>query len=498
MLLIIPFDDCCSMYSLTSNRLTSQGTRRLLQAVKHNRSLIELKILPLREKRQSTGIPGTLAELKRVLDRNKDAYASAVNKALDNRATAPLNRSKVMLLGAGASGKTATVRSLLYKPFNPNWDSTIGIDTTQTKAGANGMWEVEGPGAQVDHTSTLLAQMVHESFEEGKVEGVEGAAQPRTDVLARSPSEVLDSSVKMNMSMKMKMKLLEASSNQQRYSKPYNARTKADTLEEKASNVWGMIGSAEIGSIKLSIFDYGGQEVFHTLHTLFLSKYGVYLVVFNTRRYIGNPADTKDSIAYWLSSTSIYAPEAAVIIVGTFLDDLSKDELSAVQNGVKEVVSNTFPSVITQKENDLVLFAVDNKSGNGISLLRTAIQKSAQEQEYVHVHVRLRWMQLLDWLFEAGRAWIALEEVRQRFEALRGEEEGDASEELNGMLALFHQVGLLSYFTGTESLARIVVVHTQWLVDSISKVIRDKDVHPITPEVTALLPFLFLNSNPFI
>lgn len=33
--------------------------------------------------------------------------------------------------------------------------------------------------------------------------------------------------------------------------------------------------------IKMSIWDYGGQEVFYTLHHLFLTQYGVYMLVVN-------------------------------------------------------------------------------------------------------------------------------------------------------------------------------------------------------------------------
>lgn len=33
--------------------------------------------------------------------------------------------------------------------------------------------------------------------------------------------------------------------------------------------------------LKLSMWDFGGQDVFYTLHHLFLTRYGVYLIAFN-------------------------------------------------------------------------------------------------------------------------------------------------------------------------------------------------------------------------
>jgi hypothetical protein len=37
-----------------------------------------------------------------------------------------------MMTGPGRAGKSGTVRSLLGKPFNPNLESTIGADASQT------------------------------------------------------------------------------------------------------------------------------------------------------------------------------------------------------------------------------------------------------------------------------------------------------------------------------------------------------------------------------
>ena len=55
---------------------------------------------------------------------------------------------------------------------------------------------------------------------------------------------------------------------------------------------------------------------------------------------------------------------------------------------------------------------------------------------------------------------------------------GIAEEELDEMLSVFHKLGALLHFTKTEALREVVVLEPQWIVTSMSKVIRDKDVHP--------------------
>lgn len=50
----------------------------------------------------------------------------------------PWQRSRLMIVGEGRAGKTATVRSLLGISFNPNLISTVGIALTESKTEESG------------------------------------------------------------------------------------------------------------------------------------------------------------------------------------------------------------------------------------------------------------------------------------------------------------------------------------------------------------------------
>ena len=69
-------------------------------------------------------------------------------------------RAKLMIVGQGRAGKTATVRSLLGKPFSKSLDSTIGASLSQTETTADGSssWhEQEGSaGSEVFITKLAL------------------------------------------------------------------------------------------------------------------------------------------------------------------------------------------------------------------------------------------------------------------------------------------------------------------------------------------------------
>ena len=51
-----------------------------------------------------------------------------------------------MVVGEGGAGKTAVVRSLLNLPFVQYWNSTVGIQLTETKTSSKGAWKTVDNG----------------------------------------------------------------------------------------------------------------------------------------------------------------------------------------------------------------------------------------------------------------------------------------------------------------------------------------------------------------
>ena len=71
-----------------------------------------------------------------------------------------------------------------------------------------------------------------------------------------------------------------------------------------------------------SIWDFAGQEEYYASHQCFLSKRSLYLLVWNITEGDTGVADLKP----WLSNISVRAPDSCVIVVGTFLDQVSEED----------------------------------------------------------------------------------------------------------------------------------------------------------------------------
>lgn len=68
--------------------------------------------------------------------------------------------------------------------------------------------------------------------------------------------------------------------------------------------------------LQFSCWDFGGQEVYYTTHSFFLTERSIFLVVFNLALGANNCR-----VEYWLNSIKSRAPKASVVLVGTHLDD---------------------------------------------------------------------------------------------------------------------------------------------------------------------------------
>lgn len=90
----------------------------------------------------------------------------AFNHVSGSAATTPWLRSKLMVVGRGAAGKTNTVRSLIGRPLNPEWDSTVGVELTEISTLPNSLPKSNWKKAEnKDFAITFLHRLAVESLQ---------------------------------------------------------------------------------------------------------------------------------------------------------------------------------------------------------------------------------------------------------------------------------------------------------------------------------------------
>ena len=98
-----------------------------------------------------------------------------------------------------------------------------------------------------------------------------------------------------------------------------------------------MVISADkkLNSPSLTVWDFGGQKIFHSVHSLFLTKNGVYLAVFNVVKLNENPEQELDTLRFWLDSLALHAPKAPIFLVGTRAEEVHQDTFKAIDANLR-------------------------------------------------------------------------------------------------------------------------------------------------------------------
>src|SRR6202012_1818750 len=100
--------------------------------------------------------------------------------------------------------------------------------------------------------------------------------------------------------------------------------------EQEINDALNLMNDDNKMKISLSIWDLGGQEVFYALHHLFLTKYAVYLCIFDMRQMISDKEEDRllsmNYTNFWLRSIEMHARGAPIFLIGTFKDVISSSD----------------------------------------------------------------------------------------------------------------------------------------------------------------------------
>ena len=242
--------------------------------------------------------------------------------------------------------------------------------------------------------------------------------------------------------------------------------------------------------LTLSIWDYGGQQVFYALHHIFLTQYGIYCVVFNMAEIVG-PSSTERSredalslLLFWLRSIKMHAEKAPVVLAGTHKDQIQSVSMHKDINKLldEKLELNLNPQILPyyyDRSQYLYFFPIDNAKGLThdpvIAQLKETIIDAVKDKDYVKNNVPITWMRALDLYFEKRNTKIAhLEVLAATNIALSA---GVTETQITYMLNFFHQLGALCYFDSCPELQNLLILDPQWIVDNLTKIIRDFDLH---------------------
>ncbi|AAM05694.1 COR domain-containing protein [Methanosarcina acetivorans] len=209
---------------------------------------------------------------------------------------------------------------------------------------------------------------------------------------------------------------------------------------------------SENRKIKLNIWDFGGQEIYHSTHQFFLTNRSVYLLVWNARI-------TKDytNIYYWLHTLEAFGEDSPIILVMSKMNE-SDDDLN-----LKDLKSKFLQIAGYVK--------IDSKDGKGISNLKEIICETVWNLPLMRVKWVDSWYEVRNELEGIGDNLILYDEF---CEICRSR--GLDAENIDILDGYLHDLGIILHFKDRIGLKNIVILKPEWATGAFYKILSAKSV----------------------
>jgi GTPase SAR1 family protein len=390
-------------------------------------------------------------------------------------------RSKIMLMGEGRAGKTCLGRALLGKSFITDSTSTKAMDAFSVGI-ALGAASTCGSWDEQEQSDSVLADAI----------GALALTVPQGDLTAAVSTTSEPN--RASRSFWGRMSKPEKNRKQMKLEHKKQVITRLRITEEVEVDIAPTIrkiagGNLRNSGIEVSLFDFGGQDVFNCLHPYFLTRFGVSIVVFNMTWFEGacpeKSAEALSYLSFWLNSVVINTTDkgktAPIVLVGTHKDIIFDAE---AHRRISKLLSDTFgvskawKAVVINVSSQLTFFPVDNTLGARdvtISHLSGTVEALLMQDSQVNAEIPLTWYYALDALNAVQRNNEYSIPFERAFNILL--KCGVEARKVEAVLAFFRDTGRLMWYATKELKGVVILDPVGFFVKPVTRVICDPELH---------------------
>ena len=204
-------------------------------------------------------------------------------------------------------------------------------------------------------------------------------------------------------------------------------------------------------TVKLRVWDFGGQEIMHATHQFFLTERSLYLLVMNNRK-----DELANRLEYWLKLIETLGNSAPVIIVGNKVDE---HPLDLDERGLR----HKYPNI-------KAFIGTSCAKGLGIADLKQKIREViAADMPHVFDPIPVKWLDVKNKLEQDDRDYISYQEYEQK--CIDSGITRDSSRKT--LVKLLHELGIILNFSEDRRLKDTNVLNPEWVTLGAYKIIND-------------------------
>ena len=463
------------------------------------------------------------------------AAVEAYNKALLSGKTV-LKRLPLMLIGQDQAGKTSLKKSLRGIAFDPEEDSTDGIDVdpsffnvcTETwRTGEQNEGQNSDKEISFEHQTALrIVDSLKKERKSTKVHTVtekesslfdSDSANVEPDTRNTKSSTVGENPQKSRYPPPTTSINIPSVAPDPKESNPVGNFSALDVPDEVASVAETLLQSARKDNeddVYSTFWDFAGQSVYYVTHPLFLTKKAIYFLVYDlslnphdeakplvksgvykkTLESFSSLKTNLDYLEFWMKSIASLASQGKclssellpeklppVFLVCTHADtpycgrdpkDLTIEIFGLLKNKPFGCHLHDVPFFV-----DNTRLRNNNSECSQVQLLRKELVSVAKELPLTHDTIPIKWLKFekaLQVAKKSGHNTITLETAKDIAKAC----DIDEDKEIKTLMDYLHDLRSLIHFDDNADLNKLVVLDPQWLVDVFKRVITVKPYDP--------------------
>ena len=203
--------------------------------------------------------------------------------------------------------------------------------------------------------------------------------------------------------------------------------------------------------IRLNVWDFGGQEIYHAMHEFFLTKRSLYLLVYDCRN-----TEEQNRIEYWLKLIENFGGQSPVIIVGNKNDQQSLD---INQIGLRAKYSNIQAIIETSCE-----------TNTGIQELRAEICEQVTKLEETYELLLSSWFEVKHQLEAMPEDFITY----AQYITICAQKNITDEQKQKQLLDILHRLGTVLNFHEKPTLERTKVLKPHWVTEGLYALLTDE------------------------
>jgi internalin A len=205
--------------------------------------------------------------------------------------------------------------------------------------------------------------------------------------------------------------------------------------------------------VRLNVWDFGGQEIYHATHQFFLTKRSLYILVCNCRT-----SEEENRLEHWLKLIESFGGESPVIIVGNKCDEQPLDIN-------RKALRDKYPNI-------KAILETSCQTADGIDQLHKAIRAEVGQMREVYNLLPLSWFEVKERLETLDRDFISYNEyIGICYQNAISEERNQEQ-----LIDLLHDIGLVLNFREHPLLQNTNVLNPDWVTTGIYTLLSDPDL----------------------